>query len=321
MEAILTQSVLSSLAILLVAVLLDAVWRWPLSYHPLTLMRLLARGMGKKVLPSRQDAPSQHYISGTLGAVVLIVPLVTLTALLVYLAEYPVFFDAIILIAMLDFSHERYRYRQVVNTVGKNKKALSRELVSAMVLRECDKLTDIGIAKAAIESLVLKFYYLYGAVIFWFLVAGPIAALTYRLLLLLSWEWHPRRGGYRYFGMPVRKCVRLLNWAPSVLMAAIMLLVTDTVGAVKALKRAAARDRTSLLLAAFGGGNGIRLGGPAYYQGQKYRYQRVGGSREVRYSDMIYCRRAITRAAILYVSLISLTLIVTGVLANQVTLP
>lgn len=320
MEALLTQSVLSSLVILLLALLADAVWRWPVAYHPLTLMKLLAARMGDKVLPGAQHAPLQHYISGTLAAVVIVAPVVTLLGLLVYLAEYPVFFEAVILVAILDFGHERYRFRQVLNSVGKNKKTLSRESVAYMVLRDCNRLTDIGIAKAAIEALLLKFYYQYVAVIFWFLLAGPIAALTYRLLLLLSWQWHPRRAGYHHFGMPVRRVVRLLHLLPSVLGAICMLVVTAAGSALTALKNAPARDRTSLLLAAFAGGHHIRLGGPAFYAGRKTRPPRVGGDRDVRYSDMVYCRRAITRAGVLVASLALLTLTVLAAVFGQVPL-
>ncbi|MCU7555455.1 cobalamin biosynthesis protein [Alteromonas sp. ASW11-19] len=321
MEALLTHSVLSSLVILLMAIVADAVWRWPAAYHPLTLMQLLAARMGDKVLPGANHAPMQHYISGTLAAVVVVVPLVSLLGLLVYLAEYPVFFEAVILVAVLDYNHERYRFRQVLNSVGKNKKTLSRESVGYMVLRDCDRLTDIGIAKAAIEALLLKFYYHYVAVIFWFLLAGPIAALTYRLLLLLSWQWHPRRAGYQHFGMPVRKLVRLMHLLPSLIGALCMLVVTAGGSALKALKNAPARDRTSLLLAAFAGGNHIRLGGPAFYAGRKTTPPRVGGARDVKYSDMVYCRRAITRAGILVASLALLTLTVLAAITGQVSVP
>ena len=166
-----------SLLVLWLAVAVDALWRWPQSTHPLTFMRYLIRQMGQKVLPSDNYAAGQHYISGALAAIVLLSPLVVCLAVLVYMAEYPVFFEAVIMVSLLDFGYQRQQYKKVMACVGRNKKSLAREMVKTITARQCHALTDIGIAKAAIESLYLNFLYLYCGVIFYFVVFGPIAAL------------------------------------------------------------------------------------------------------------------------------------------------
>ncbi len=309
MTSVFAHPAIQTLCLLLFAALVDALWRWPESRHPLTVYRFLAERMGQKVLPTSQDALVQHAISSSLGALVLIAPLVVVLAILVYMAEYPVFFEAIILIGILDYGTARYRFNRVLASVGKNKKVLTRETLAPMVARDCTTLTDVGVAKAAIESLLLRFYYQYCGVIFWFLLTGPIGALIYRLLLTTSWQWHYRRPGYQQFARPIRKLVKWLTFIPTLLAALIMLLATDFPAALGAVRASPARDFTSLLLAAFGGGNHVQLGGPAIYSERKFRYPRVGGSKQVQYSDMVYCKRAIDRAMLLTLAFASLSLV------------
>ncbi|NMH59748.1 cobalamin biosynthesis protein CobD/CbiB [Alteromonas ponticola] len=309
MEALFTDSVLGTLAILWLVVVLDFIWRWPSAYHPLTLLRLMASSMAKKVLPAKQDPAMQHYISGALGPVVIITPFAVLLGLLVYIAEYPLFFEAVLMLALVDFNHIRFQYKRVVAAVGKNKKVLTRETLTPIVYRDCEKLTDIGIAKAAIESLVLRFCYQYWGVLFWFLLAGPVTALVYRMLLTINWEWHWRKPGYLRFSQPVHNLTKAMRAIPAFIASLALILVTHPIKSFTAMINAKARDQSSLILAVIGGGHDIKLGGPAFYHGQKYRYPRVGGQRDVRYSDMIYCQRAITRASLLLATLSTLLLL------------
>lgn len=313
MTSLVSDLYLPSLLVLWLAVAVDALWRWPQSTHPLTFMRYLIKQMGHKVLPSSQYGPSQHYISGTLAAVVLLSPLIVCLAVLVYMAEYPVFFEAVIVVSLLDFGYQRQQYNKVLASVGRNKKSLAREMVKTITARQCHTLTDIGIAKAAIESLYLKFLYLYCGVIFYFVFFGPIAALIYRLLLLTSWQWHYRNEGMQHFAQPVRKLVSILVIPPALFGALATLLVSNPIKGITAMRRARQKDKTSLLLALLGGALNIKLGGPAIYANKKYRNARVGGINDVRYSDMHHARQIVHYAMAVTCALASLALIAAGI--------
>lgn len=319
MENIVNSTVLQLLAVLLTAIAIDSVWRWPEKYHPLTLFRLLADGMAKKVRPGASEPASQHKVSGALGAIVLIAPFTVLLAMLVYMAEYPIFFEAIILISALDFAGVRWRYNQVVSALANGKKVLAREAVSNMVARDCQRLSEVGIAKAAMESYLLRFYYQFCGVVMWFLIGGPVLALLFRLLLVFTWQWHWRRPGYYWFALPVRRMSRLMALLPAFVGACLFASVTHPVASFKAWKRCGQKDTTSWLLALSGGGLGIKLGGPAFYSDNLIRYSRVGGSREVRLSDLTYCRRAIVRATLLLCGLSILCLTLLHVLQQGAT--
>ena len=313
MAEIISDGQYQSLFVLWLAIAVDALWRWPQSTHPLTLMRYLVLQMGRKVVPSNDYGPSQHYISGSLAALVLLAPLVICVAILVYMAQYPAFFEAIILVALLDFGYQRQQYKKVLASVGRNKKSLAREMVQTITARQCNSLTDIGIAKAAIESLWLKFLYLYCGVIFYFVVTGPIGALIYRLLLLTSWQWHYRTPEMALFAKPVRKLVYLLTLPPAAIGGLITLLISRPVKGLHAMRRSPLKDKTSLLLALLGGVLDVKLGGPAIYTNKKIRYPRVGGGNEVKYSHMLSVQSTVTHAMIAVSAFASLVLFTTAV--------
>lgn len=300
----------SSLVILWLAIAVDALWRWPQSSHPLTFMRYLFHQMGKKVLPSSDFGPMQHYISATLAVILLIGPLAICIHILINMAEYPVFFEGLILLSLVDFGFQRQQYKKVLACVGRNKKSLAREMVATITARQCHLLSDIGVAKAAIESLWLKFLYLYCGVLFYYVVLGPIAALIYRLLLLASWQWHYRNPSMRYFAIPARTIVNVLVIPPCVVGSVGLMSISHPVRAIRALYNAAARDKTSLILALFGGVLDVKLGGPAMYADQKIRNVRVGGENEVKYSHMLNAKQLIEFAMISVATMYSLIIIV-----------
>ncbi|NDV90283.1 adenosylcobinamide-phosphate synthase [Alteromonas sp. 345S023] len=318
MEAFFTDSAYQTLLVLWLAVAADALWQWPISSHPLTLMRYIVKQMGEKVLPEMHYPKGQHYISGTLAAVVLLSPIVTCVAILVYMAEYPVFFEAVIMIVVIDFGFQRRQFSKLLTIIGKNKKVRTRETLSTIVARDCSRLTDVGVAKAAIESLWLKFLYLYCGVIFYFVITGPVGALIYRLLLLMSWQWHYRTPAMRHFAAPIRKLVSLLVLPPAIVGALATLMVSHPIRGVNAMKKSSAKDKTSLLLALLGGVNDIQLGGPAIYHHKKYRYPRVGTTKQVKYSDIIRARRTIISAMCIVVALASIGLLLVAVSTQNI---
>lgn len=303
-----------ALVAVLVVIIFDRVWHIPAAVHPLTLFRLLVINLGNKVLPadSPEGSPpkSQHYISGTLGIGVLILPLLVVVGTVFSFAEFQWFFDAITLFVCVNFYPVRRNYKRVIQSLTANKKYLAREKLATMVARQTDNLSDIGIAKAAMESYLLHFYQQFVGVLFWFLVLGPLGALGYRLLLEFRRHWHRRRPNYALFARPA---YLLSQWliAPAYILGALLtLLVSSPFSAIQSLSGHYKSGVTTYVLALFGGGMGFTLGGPAFYFAQKYRDARVGGERQVRLSDLTYTLRAINRATWLLVFLLTLWLLV-----------
>lgn len=59
-----------------------------------------------------------------------------------------------------------------------------------------------------------------------FLIAGPLAALSYRLLLEMHYCWNTKLISHKYFGLYSKHLVNLLQWLP-VRVFSLLLLFTS----------------------------------------------------------------------------------------------
>ncbi|MEH8016722.1 cobalamin biosynthesis protein [Rheinheimera muenzenbergensis] len=208
--------------LLLVVVLASVLLPLPAEYHPLTLYRYFARALGHKVNPDPNRPRQQLYISGTLALLVATVPLLALVYSLLQFSELPQLFDALLLFACLDWQQRRSTALQIQQTLQRNQLALAREQAAALLLRRRDNLTSMGLSKALCESLILRSSSEVIATLLWFLVGGGLAALSYRLLLVLQQQWNSKTIAGRHFGRPVSLLVQLLS-APALLFSCISL--------------------------------------------------------------------------------------------------
>jgi adenosylcobinamide-phosphate synthase len=284
---ILSDPFIQSVWILLAVIVIERLLPWSDKYHPLSLFRFLAIKMASKVNPTLQRTAYQRQIAGALAAIVLILPISAITAVLIYLAEFPQFFNGIVLLIALQFRPVIRCFRRIISCLKSNKKALARNVLSTIVLRETNALSPIGIAKAAIESLLLRLNHQFCAVILCYLVAGSTAALTYRLVFELTQIWNTKLTRSRYFGLPIRRFHNFIVYFPSLITAFCFSIAERFFAALVAFKKLPKRCSLHLkILAIMGGALQIQLSGPVYYQGQKRRFIKVGGVREVRFVDM-----------------------------------
>lgn len=299
----LTQSGFESILILLLVVLLERVINWPDSYHPLTLFRLLATLLAKKVNPSAARSQLQRRISGSLAAIILILPTIVILGALLYLSVYPQFFNALLLLIALQFSPVVGQFKRVQNAIQHEKKILARQQLSPLVLRQTDLLSPMGLAKAAVESLVLRYCYQYLSIMFWYLLTGGLGALIVRLCFELSQTWNTKIRHNTYFGAPVSFINQILQWLPTRIFL-IMFITAQGIGnAVKAFKQRPQNQPYHLIKVIVGGALGFQLGGPAFYQDQKRRYPKLGGLREIRFMDMQRTLRALASTTAIFLVL------------------
>jgi adenosylcobinamide-phosphate synthase len=303
--ALLTHPALQPVWVLLVVVIIDQVWAWPDKYHPISFAKLLALRMADKVhsVHSQHDpqrSEMQQKTSGTLGFLVLIVPFITILAIFISLAEFPVFFELVLLLMAIQFQVIVKQCGKVSDALANNKKALARNLVSAIVVRETDKLSPVGVAKASIESLLLRFNQQFFTVVFWYFMLGGVGALTYRLLYEFSHCWNTKLQHFTYFGSPLAQLVKLLQWLPVRLAALTVVLGQDIGSAIKAYRNLPKHRNTHMLLLSLqGGALGIELSGPTYYNGAKVRSPKCGGERVVRHIDIKRAISAVQKAKVI----------------------
>lgn len=123
------------------------------------------------------------------------------------------------------------------------------------------------IAKAAIETALLRAHREVFGVIFWFiLLPGPAGALLYRLAAEMDQRWGRRRDEeFRAFGRFSARAFRLLDWLPVRLSAmgfAIAGNFEDAIAAWRSHAQSWIDPAQGILLASGAGALGVRLGGP-----------------------------------------------------------
>lgn len=283
--------------VLLLVVFIERYLPWPDKYHPISFVKVLAMGMQAKVLSPTKNSIGQQKISGTLACIILLLPFCTVLAVFKYLSEYPVFFEALMLLIALRFQDIPKQTRRVSAALSKQQKMLARHALSQIVLRETEKMSPLGMVKANIESLLLRYSYQYCSVIFWYLLTGGVGALLYRLLYELSLCWNNKLARFRYFGLPIRNVVNILQWLPSKLASlSVVLAVNISQGSTALIQRISYQCNHLFVLNLCGASLGIELGGPAYYEQQKVRTRKCGGNRQIILADNTRALAAINRA-------------------------
>lgn len=287
----------TQLSIIILVMLLERLISWPDKFHPLSLFKLIAQNLARKVNPRQPRSPLQRRISGSLGMFLLLGPLLVIISLLIYLSEYPQFFDAFLLLIALRFKPTMDAFKKVEKALKANKKQLARHHLSTMVLRESQTLSPVGIGKSACESLLTRFSYQVFCVVFWFTVAGGLGAITVRLVYEVAQNWNVKLPKNKEFGKPAAKLAAFLIFIPNCLYLAVMALSEGLLGSLRAFKSRPGNLRQwQFSRVILGGALGFQLSGPVIYQGNKYRFARLGGKRELRYADLARTRLAVNRA-------------------------
>lgn len=290
--------------VLLLIVITERYLPWPDKYHPVSFIKVLAMGMQAKVLSPERTSIHQQKISGTLACIVLLLPFCAILAVLKYLSEYPVFFEALMLLVALRFQDITKQTQKVTAALTKQQKMLARHALSQIVIRETKKMSPLGMVKANIESLLLRYSNQYCSVIFWYLLSGGVGAFIYRFIYELSLCWNPKLTRFKNFGQPVRNLVNILQWLPGKLASLCVVLAVNISLGLKALFQGVSYQCNHLfVLNLCGASLGIELGGPAYYEQQKVRTQKCGGYRKIILADNLRVLSAINRATWVWLTL------------------
>lgn len=144
----------------------------------------------------------------------------------------------------------------------------ARTAVGRIVGRDTARLDEAGVAAAAIESLAESFCDGVVAPIFWFVVAGLPGLLAYKAVNTADSLIGHREPRWRSFGWASARCDDLLNLIPARLAGVLIALAGR--GGWAVMRRDAgkhASPNAGWPEAAMAGALGIRLGGPAWYDG------------------------------------------------------
>lgn len=285
-------------ATLTAGVLLDAALGEPRRFHPLVGFGRLATTLERALYtPSRARR--------VLGVALLIVPLVALSAWLRLKGTgVQVTLDVLLLYFALGHRSLHEHARPVAVALARGDRAGAQVLAARMVSRDS---AAIEPAPAATESVLENGNDGVFGALFWFCIAGGPGALLFRLANTLDAMWGYRNARYEHFGWAAARFDDLLNWPSARLTALTYALLGRTRQALRCWREQAPTwdsPNAGPVMAAGAGALGLRLGGPARYEGQWHERPPLGLGRAPDASSIEAALRLVRHGVLVWLLLI-----------------
>jgi adenosylcobinamide-phosphate synthase len=280
------------------------------SHEPLRFFRLFCDQLAKKVNKSK-NSERQRSISG------LIAILVTLTPLLIILWLFEAFVEAawlwqgFLLYLALGNLHLSKTSKEIAKMIVAKKNFEAKQLLSPWVLRDTQPLSSLGLSKGCIEMLLLRAMQNLFTISFFFLVLGPLAALSVRLLIEMHYSWNNKQKAFQHFGQNIAFLVNAVQWLPNRIFSLVLLF--SCFGKNFTLYSRLSRTyffelNNNYALSLFALSLEIKLGGVAMYQDTKLRKISFNDhGRQPQATDIIHASKRISQ--IFYFSFLFLALL------------
>ena len=189
---------------------------------------------------------------------------------------------------------------------GDLKKA--RYAVSMVVGRDTDVLDEIGVTKAAVETVAENTSDGIIAPLLFMMIGGPVLGYFYKAVNTMDSMVGYKNGKYLYFGRAAAKLDDVMNYVPSRISGLLMVASSAfTSGNAKGAWRIFRRDRynhaspnSAQTEAACAGALGLQLAGDAWYFGERYHKPTIGDPmRDIEDADIIRANCLMYGASIL----------------------
>ncbi|WP_105169133.1 cobalamin biosynthesis protein CobD/CbiB [Pseudoalteromonas sp. T1lg23B] len=296
--------------LLIFALSLSAAHLLPLqrSYHPNTILLLVFRGIAQRTYQSHAST-SYLALSGTLAFVLPILTIIVLCFLLAQFAYYPNWLGGLVLYLCLDTSINT-RAKRIATLLKQGQKSTARQLLQGVVARDVSQLSKVGIAKACIDSTSLRTVRHYYVIIIFYLLLGPIAALSYKLLLLCDHAWRDTIKPNSRFLAPLKHTIYYAEWLPLrafILLMALTLNGKKVAHYIKHYARYFYQRNSGWVLALFAANLKVQLGGPCFYLEQRFEKMRLGIERHPEPEDIDALLGLLKRIQTFFLLLIALS--------------
>ncbi|WP_019030222.1 cobalamin biosynthesis protein CobD/CbiB [Colwellia piezophila] len=244
-----------------------------IAHEPLRYFQFYCLQLSTKVNNSGSSA--QHQTIAGLGA--LLVTLVPIVIILSLFADF-IAVDYLWQGLLLYFALGNLNFGQINNSIAQalvaKKNHLAKKILTPLTLRETAPLSQVGLSKAAIEMQLLRSAQQIYVVSFLFISFGPLAALSYRLILEMHYCWNTKLAQFKHFGFYSQLFVQLMQWLPCRLMALFILLSTLGQGSLlfwRLTRGHFFKLNNDFVMSVHAFSLAVRLGGVAMYQQEKLR--------------------------------------------------
>lgn len=269
-----------------IALLLDLAFgdpRW--MPHP---VRIIGRLIAVLEEPARRAIPDVR-LAGSLTALAVILTAALTTGAMIWVAGWlhPRLGDAVSILLLYTTLAARdlaNHSNGVYRALARFDLAEARRLVSWMVGRDTERLTEPEVVRAAVESVAENTVDGIIAPLFFAALGGPIAAMAYKAASTLDSMIGYRNERYIDFGRTAAEIDDGANWLPARLAVPIITAAAALTGQqASAAWRIARRDgrkhmspNAGIAEAAFAGALGIRLGGIMQRRGRPVTLPEIG---------------------------------------------
>jgi len=274
--------------------------------HPLAGFGWLADGLERRWNRPRSGGNAWR---GAAAWALLVLPATGLAALLGALPGWPGAAISLLLLwlALGGRSLDEHA-RPVAVALAAGDLEAARAASGRMVSRDTSALDGEGCARATVESVLENGADAVFAPLFWFVVAGAPGVVAYRLANTLDAMWGYRNDRFAAFGRLAARADDVLNWPPARLTALAYALSGRTRGALRAWRTQAGAwesPNAGPVMAAGAGALGLRLGGPAVYQGERRERPALGSGSPPVAADITRALALVHRTLVVWLLAIS----------------
>jgi len=260
------------LILIIVLVLKSAISHF-VAHEPLRFFQFYCLQLSNKVNKS-QNSTQQQTIAGLVALLVTLLPIAIILWLFADFVAVDYLWQALLLYFALGSLNLAQINKSIAQALVAKQNYLAKQTLNPWVLRETEQLSIVGLSKAAIEMQLLRSAQQVYVVSFLFIGFGPLAALSYRLILEMHYCWNGKLKNFKHFGFYSQLFVQLIQWLPNRIMA--LLILFSTLGQGGALSWRLMRGHfftlnNNFIIGVHAFSLAVRLGGVAMYQQEKLR--------------------------------------------------
>lgn len=203
-------------------------WILPLSTKltPAFMFNVLAKSISNKVIDSpsskKQTRPiKQQVLSGWLALGTYLFLIGTILGSILFAVTNDVWTQAVLLYFSLGYQTIANQASAVQTCISQKQKSASKTVLAHITEFDTDKLSELGVNKLTLETLIKHFVSFWLLPIILFLLFNGLIAILYRALLEAYTIWQPKNIEYKYFGQAVFKVKNVIELLPTLLIAPI----------------------------------------------------------------------------------------------------
>ncbi|WP_440874769.1 cobalamin biosynthesis protein CobD/CbiB [Thalassotalea sp. PLHSN55] len=263
------QSVLMAFTVILIKAILTHL----VAHQPWRFFQFYCQSLANKVNKA-ENSHSQQTVAGLVAFAITFAPLVAILWLFETFVAVLWLWQGFLLYIAIDGVDLFSQNKKIANALSAQQKYHAKQLLQPFLLRESEKLSSLGLTKASIEMQLLRIGQQLITTVFFFLLLGPLAAISYRIILEMSYSWNTKEARFFAFGDRPKTISYLLQWLPMRVYGFCLLLSTLGQGFVLNWRLVSPhffKLNNDFVLHIQALALGCRLGGVAMYQGEKLR--------------------------------------------------